>query len=274
MTLAVIIVAGALIGLSLGALGGGGSILTVPVLVYGLGQSAGQATTGSLILVGVTSLIGAITAYRSGNVLLTRGFAFGAVAIAGSAAGAKASGLVSATALLAAFAVLLVVVAGVMAARQLRARRGRSGARVLSHIDDPIITFRPSFACQCPRALKVLVTATAVGLLTGFFGVGGGFLAVPALVLALGLPMPVAAGTSLVVITINSAAAFVTRVGAGVHVDWVPVLALTVAAIAGSLAGARLAGRLDPRATGLAFSVLLVAIASYTAAQSIPALVS
>ncbi|HTR92265.1 MAG TPA: TSUP family transporter [Trebonia sp.] len=110
MTLAIIVAAGALIGLSLGALGGGGSILTVPVLVYGLGQAAAQATTGSLVVVGVTSLVGAITAYRSGNVLLTRGLAFGAVAIAGSAAGARASGLVPAPVLLAAFAVLLLAV--------------------------------------------------------------------------------------------------------------------------------------------------------------------
>ena len=95
MIIAVALAAGALIGLSLGALGGGGSVLAVPVLVYGLGQSAAQATTGSLVVVGITSLAGAITAYRSGNALLTRGIVFGLVAIGGAAAGAKASGLVS-----------------------------------------------------------------------------------------------------------------------------------------------------------------------------------
>jgi uncharacterized membrane protein YfcA len=129
-------------------------------------------------------------------VLLTRGLAFGAVAIGGAAAGATASGLVSAPVLLAAFAVLLLVIAGVMAARQLRSRRGRPGAHLESHAADPIITVSPSFACHCPRALKVLATATVVGLLTGFLGVGGGFLVVPALVLALGLPMSYAVGTS------------------------------------------------------------------------------
>ena len=82
MTIAIAIAAGPLIGLSLGALGGGGSILTVPVLVYGLGQSAHQATTGSLVVVGITSLAGAITAYRAGNALLTRGVMFGVVAYA------------------------------------------------------------------------------------------------------------------------------------------------------------------------------------------------
>ena len=91
MTLLLAIVAGALIGLSLGALGGGGSILAVPVLVYLLGQDAAQATTGSLVVVGVTSLIGAVTAHRAGNVMLGRGVTFGVVAIGGAAAGAKAS---------------------------------------------------------------------------------------------------------------------------------------------------------------------------------------
>ncbi len=116
MTLAVAVVAGALIGLSLGALGGGGSVLAVPVLVYLLGQTATQATTGSLVVVGVTSLVGAVTAYLSGNVLLGRGVAFGVVAIGGAAAGAKASGLVPGPVLLAAFAALLLVVAVVMLA--------------------------------------------------------------------------------------------------------------------------------------------------------------
>ena len=211
------VAAGALIGLSLGALGGGGSILAVPVLVYALGQSPVQATTGSLVVVGVTALIGAATAHRAGNVLLARGVAFGVVAIGGAAVGAKASVLVSESLLLAAFAVLMLVVGGLMAVRQVRAYRAaghrRSDADTgVRHVprpklDDPIITFSPTFACQCPRALKVLITATVVGLLTGFLGVGGGFLVVPALLLALALPMEYAAGTSLVVITLTSAAA-------------------------------------------------------------------
>lgn len=94
MTLALAVAAGVLIGLSLGAVGGGGSILAVPVLVYLLGQDAGQATTGSLVVVGVTSLIGAVTAHRAGNVMLGKGLAFGVVALGGAVVGAKASSLV------------------------------------------------------------------------------------------------------------------------------------------------------------------------------------
>jgi uncharacterized protein len=275
VTLAVIVIAGALIGLSLGALGGGGSVLTVPVLVYGLGQSAAQATTGSLVIVGITSLVGSIIAYRSGKVLLTRGLAFGAVAIGGAAAGAKASGLVSGPVLLAAFAALLLVVAGVMTARQLRSRRGQPGQpgqHAVSRVDDPIITFRPSFACQCPRALKVFATATVVGLLTGFLGVGGGFLVVPALVLALGLPIGYAIGTSLVVITITSASALAVRAGAGIHPNWGLVALLTAVAVAGGWAGARLSARADTSKLQAAFTVLLVLVAGYTAWRALPGL--
>ena len=116
------VVAGALIGLSLGALGGGGSILAVPVLLA-LGQSPAQATTGSLVVVGVTSLAGAVTARRAGSVLLARGIAFGTVAIGGAVAGAHLSSAVPEPVLLAAFSALMLVVAGLMTVRQLRSRR-------------------------------------------------------------------------------------------------------------------------------------------------------
>lgn len=277
------VVSGALIGLSLGALGGGGSILAVPVLVYGLGQSPAQATTGSLVVVGVTALIGAATAHRSGNVLLARGVGFGTVAIGGAALGARLSTHVSEPVLLAAFAVLMLVVGGVMAVRQIRSRRGDRAAghgpgaevrqRPRPGLDDPIISFSPTFACQCPRALKVLVTATVVGLLTGFLGVGGGFLVVPALLLALALPMQYAAGTSLVVIALTSAAALAVRVGSGVEPDWWLVLLLTVASAVGGYLGARVADRVDTRRLSTAFTALVIAVAIYTAARALPALI-
>ncbi|GAB3037388.1 hypothetical protein GCM10011376_31440 [Nocardioides flavus (ex Wang et al. 2016)] len=271
---ALAVVAGALIGLSLGALGGGGSILAVPVLVA-LGQGPAQATTGSLVVVAVTSLAGAVTAHRAGNVLLGRGVAFGLVATGGAVAGARASSAVPEAVLLAAFAVLMLVVGGVLAVRQWRGRHAapahRSAGRLV--IDDPIITFSPTFACQCPRALKVLVTATVVGLLTGFLGVGGGFLVVPALLLALSLPIDFAAGTSLVVIAITSAVALAARAGAGVSPDWTLVAALTVASTVTAVAGARLADRLDTRLLSTAFAALVLAVAAYTAALALHALV-
>ncbi len=278
MTVLIAVVAGLLIGLSLGALGGGGSILAVPVLVYALGQTAGQATTGSLVVVGVTSLVGAVTALRAGNVLLGRGVTFGVVAIGGAAAGAVLSAAVPQPVLLAAFAVLLLVVAVIMISRRVRAhRRRRDGGEPEperpADLDRPIVTFRPRFHLETDRALKVLVTATVVGLLTGFLGVGGGFLVVPALVLALGLPMRYAAGTSLAVITITSASALAVKAGTGAHPDWTLVIVLTAAAVVGGFTGARLAARADTSKLQLAFTALLVVVAGYTAWQALPALV-
>lgn len=270
MTLLLAVAAGALIGLSLGALGGGGSILAVPVLVYLLDQSPAQATTGSLVVVGVTSLIGAVTAHRAGNVLLTRGVAFGAVGLGGAALGAKASAWVSEPVLLAAFAALMLLVGALMGVRQLRGGTVATANR--PRLDDPIISLREGFLCDCPRAVKVLVTATVVGLLTGFLGVGGGFLVVPALTLALGLPMAYAAGTSLVVITMTSAAALAVRAGVGVTPDWGLVLALTVASAVGGFAGARIADRTDTSRLSVAFTVLVLLVAAYTAVRALPAL--
>ena len=273
LTLALAVTAGLFIGLALGALGGGGSILAVPVLVYLLDQSATQATTGSLVVVGVTALIGAVAARREGNVLLGRGVVFGVVAIGGAVLGAKAAGVVSEPVLLASFAVLMLGVGVVMARRQLRHPSGRPRPQTdRPHLDDPIITFSPTFACQCPRALKVLVTATVVGLLTGFLGVGGGFLVVPALLLALALPMEFAAGTSLVVITITSAAALVVRAGSGSAPDWDVVVALTAASALAAVVGARLADRIDTDRLQTAFTALVLGVAVFTAAQAVPAL--
>ena len=155
------------------------------------------------------------------------------------------------------------------AARHAAARRPDAARPAL---DDPIITFSPTFACNCPRALKVLVTATAVGLLTGFLGVGGGFLVVPALLLALALPMRYAAGTSLVVITITSAAALAVRAGVGTSPDWAAVLVLTVASALTAVAGARLADRVDTSRLQCAFTVLVLGVAAHTAARALPAL--
>jgi uncharacterized protein len=268
-------VAGGLIGLSLGALGGGGSILAVPVLVYLLGQSPAQATTGSLVVVGVTSLIGAITAHRAGRVMLGRGLAFGLVALGGAVIGARASATVPESVLLAAFAVLMLAVGALMAFRQIRERRRTGPAEEVGadqRADEPIIAFAPAFVCQCPRALKVVVTATAVGFLTGFLGVGGGFLVVPALLLALAIPMEYAVGTSLVVITLTSAVALAVRAGSGIQPDWGLVLLLTLTSAVGGLLGARLALRTDTRRLSGAFTVLVLAVAGYTTVQVLPGL--
>lgn len=257
---------GVIIGLSLGALGGGGSILTVPALVYVLGQDPRDATTSSLIIVGITSLIALVPHSRAGRVRFGQGLLFGALGTAGSFAGTALSRSVAPTTLLLAFAALMLVVSALMLRRVLGAGNG------LGPIDpstEPMITLRP-FACACPRVAKVVVTATLVGLLTGFFGVGGGFALVPALVLALGFAMSTAVGTSLLVIAVNSATALAARAThSSSSLDWPVIATFTLAAIVGSLLGGRIASRANPRHLTIAFAVLLVVVSLYTAARSL-----
>ncbi|AXT84610.1 sulfite exporter TauE/SafE family protein [Aeromicrobium sp. A1-2] len=260
---------GALIGLSVGALGGGGSILAVPVLVYLLGESPAQATTGSLVVVAVTSVIAALTAARAGNVLLARGAVFGVVAIGGTAVGARAAVHVDEDVLMVSFAALLLLVGATMAWRQRPGRIAPKAPR--RRAVDESATGAMS-AARLRQAAGVLLTATVVGLLTGFLGVGGGFLVVPALLLVLALPMRYAVGTALVAIAITSTAALALRVGAGIQPDWTIVLALTATSAIGGFVGARLATRIDAKRLTLGFTVLVLSVAVYTAARAIPAL--
>lgn len=274
MTFALAIPIGLLIGLSLGALGGGGSILTVPALVYLLGQDTHAATTGSLLIVGITALAEMAAHHLAGRVRVAQGVVFGLLGIGGSYVGSQLSVSVAPDVLLAAFSVLILIVAAMMFARSRRSHGGSPDADGVSgHDEVPIITLRPSFTVEWSRTLKVLITASAVGLLTGFFGVGGGFAVVPALVLVLGFTMPVAVGTSLLVIAINSASAVASRIGHGVHLDWTLLGVFTFAAIVGSLFGGRLAARVRPEKLTAAFTVLLVVVGLYTAARSFPQLV-
>ncbi|HET7326853.1 MAG TPA: sulfite exporter TauE/SafE family protein, partial [Nocardioidaceae bacterium] len=200
---------GQLIGLSLGALGGGGSILTVPALVYGLDQDPHTATTSSLLIVGATSLIALVPHARGGRVRTGQGIAFGVLGVGGSLVGSRLSAAVPTRVLLLAFAVLILLVAALMLRR---ARQHTPAGPPAPDRRQPILTVRP-LRCHRHRIAQVLVAATVVGLLTGFFGVGGGFVLVPALVLALGFSMPTAVGTSLLVIAINSATALAFRAG-------------------------------------------------------------
>ena len=230
--------AGLLIGLLLGALGGGGSILTVPVLVYLLHQEPHAAAAGSLIIVGITAAAGMIAHRRAGRVRLASGIAFGVLGVAGSYAGTRLSSSVPPDLLLSPFAGLMLAAAAAM----LRRRRGTAGQRG-SAGGSPLAAaqasgrrmarLRHGGSSVLRRGLTVIAAATGVGLLTGLFGVGGGFVIVPALVLVLGFDMPAAVGTSLLVIAINSAAALAARLGGQVSLDWPLIAVFTAAALAG-----------------------------------------
>jgi uncharacterized membrane protein YfcA len=267
--------AGLAVGASLGALGAGGSILTVPILVYLLGRSAHQATTISLIVVGAAALVGALAHARAGRVRLGPGLAFGLLGAAGSVLGSKAGVGVNPNLLLLAFAALMATAAAAMLSRS---RRTARSAAQRPPVHGPARSGGVAARCAGPGltgacAVKITIAATVVGLLTGFFGVGGGFVVVPVLVLVFGYDTATAIGTSLLVIAVNSAAALATRLGDGrVGLD-VPLLAaFLAAAITGTVLGRRYAARLNPRLLGAAFSGLLIVLALYISTRSIIAL--
>ena len=263
---------GFLIGVSLGALGGGGSILAVPALVYAAGQDPKAATTTSLVLVSITAVIGIIPHWRSGHVRVRAGLLFGLAGIGGSLLGSRWNRAVDADVLLLAFAALMLVAAYGMW-RRLPSRGAASGvprSAGAAAAEAPATTAGASI--DVATAVKVLVAGSVVGVLTGFFGVGGGFVIVPALVLALGFTMPDAVGTSLIVITVNSLVALASRLPGG-SVEWSVIVPFAAASLVGVFVGSRLAATRDPSFLQRWFVALLVVVAIYTAVDSIIALV-
>jgi uncharacterized membrane protein YfcA len=234
-----------LIGLALGLLGGGGSVLTVPVLVYVNGFEAKTAIAMSLPVVGVTSLVGAALHWRHGNVQLRTALGFGAIAMMGAYAGARLASLFTASAQLSLLAITMIVAA-------LSMLRTRSNDR-------------PSSAP--PRLILLLPIAFAIGILTGLVGIGGGFLVVPALVLLARVPMRVAVGTSLVVIALNAASGFVGYLGS-VDLDWAFLAGFSAAACVGALVGSLLAVRVPQAALKRGFAVFLLLVGGFVLYRS------
>lgn len=279
---------GFLIGVSLGALGGGGSILAVPALVYGAGQNPKEATTTSLLVVGTTAVGGMIAHLRAGHVRVVAGVLFGLVGIGGAMVGTRLNELVNEDVLLLAFAVLMVIAAWRMWVNQRSPGAGdedffpgdfepEAGATTASPAAPQsdgggvAVASRVRSAITPAVVVKVLVAGTVVGFITGFFGVGGGFVVVPALVLALDFDMPDAVGTSLLVISMNSAVALTTRLGTS-SVDWGVALPFTVAGLLGVSVGKSLADRLPTTTLVRWFVALLLALAAYVGIQAVVAL--
>ena len=278
---------GFLIGLSLGALGGGGSILAVPVLVYVAGESAQAATTTSLIVVGLASLVGMTEHLRAGRVEVRAGLLFGLAGIGGSFAGSALNQGLDPDVLLLAFSGLILVAAwrmvtGCPSSTKVGADAAVDAAVPLGEGDavPPVggvggggtaVHRGLDLRLDAPTVVKFVLAGTVVGLFTGLFGVGGGFVIVPALTLLLAFPMPQAVGTSLLIISINCAWALVARVG---HqpIDWQVTVPFAVAALAGVITGTRLADRLPAQTLLRWFAGLLVAVAVYTATTSLFAL--
>lgn len=236
----------ATIGLTLGVLGGGGSILTVPVLVYVLGVDAKLAIAMSLPIVGVTSLMGAALHWRLGNVRLRTAAWFGVLTMFGAFAGARLSVFLPGTAQLTLLAVVMLAAAASMLRRA------------------------PEFAAEdatAPRTALLVPVALGVGVLTGLVGIGGGFLVVPALVLLARVPMREAIGTSLLVISMNSAAGFAGYLGT-VTLDWGFLAGFTTASVAGAAAGTALASKAPQVMLRHAFALFLVSVGGFVLYQN------
>lgn len=267
---------GLLVGLSLGALGGGGSTLAVPILVFVAGLEAQDATTASLLVVGVASLFGVIGHYRAGNVRLGAGIAFGLSGIVGSRIGTMVNQSLDEQVLLMAFSALIVFVAIRMYRSVDRRRELGKIAPVLEPTEGGSggvatrarTAQRVGLELSVPAIAKLAGAATAVGLLTGLFGVGGGFAVVPALTLLLKFPTRVAIGTSLVVIVINAAMALAMRAG-DLDFDWGVVVPFLVTVSVGVVVGSRIANRIDADRLTRAFAIMLFAVAIYTAVSTV-----
>lgn len=260
---------GFLIGFSMGALGGGGSILAVPVLVYVVGQAAPAATTTSLVVVGLAALVGMADHWRARRVRARIGLVFGLAGIGGSIAGSALNRRLDPDVLLLAFAALILVAAwrmlvGCQSCTKVGEEKALVSGAGPSSPGAVIVGVRIDFATMA----KVLAAGTLVGFFTGLFGVGGGFVIVPALTLLLGFAMPEAIGTSLLIIAINAAVALAARLGAET-VDWSVTVPFTLAALAGVLTGSRTADRLPAHTMLRSFAALLVAVGIYTATRSV-----
>jgi len=230
----------AAVGLSLGLMGGGGSVLAVPIFVYVLGYEAKVAIAMSLAVVGVTSLVAAVGHWRAGNVSVRVAAIFGPVAMAGTYAGARLAEFVSGTFQLTLFGAVMLVSAVFMF---------RGSSRQMEVAAEG----------ECCRIVLGAFVAEAllVGVMTGLVGVGGGFLVVPALALLAKVPIRIAIGTSLVVIALNAGVGFAGYLG-HVEVPWLFMGAFAAVATAGALGGSRLGRFVPQHALRRGFAVFLI----------------
>jgi len=240
------------IGLSLGLLGSGGSILTVPVLVYLIGQDEKLAIAGSLAIVGSIALAASLPYLKKKQIDWRIVVMFGIPGMAGTYIGAWLATWVSGLAQLALFAVVMLLASWQMLKP--------------AKLDD---------TPHEPREVwKIVLDGLLVGVLTGLVGVGGGFLIVPALVLLGGLPMHRAVATSLIIIAMKSFAGFWKYLDVldqqGLVLDWNVIVVVTVLGVVGSFAGSRIASRVDQDKLKKVFGLFLIVMGIYILARTLP----
>ncbi len=240
-----VLLASAVIGVVLGALGGGGAVLAMPILLYVARVPPREAIATSLVVVGATSAVGAWLKARRGEVRVKQALVFAGAGVLGALAGAWVGAMLAPRLLIVAFAALMLVSA-VMMARPVKDRR-------------------PDL-----RPWLVVPVGLASGFITGAVGAGGGFIVVPALTLVLGVPMREATGTSLLVIALQSAVAAAAQLG-HVRVDLALAAGMAVAAVGGVLLGSRLGRALPVAGLRRGFAGLMVVAAVYLAGRTLVA---
>jgi uncharacterized membrane protein YfcA len=234
------------VGIALGLLGGGGSTLTVPLLAFVAGLDARHAITTALLVVGVTSAVGSVAHARAGRVQWRAALLLGPTGMAGAYLGGRLALYVPGSISMGVFAVIMIVSATVL----LNDRRNAEA------------TTEPHLP-----GVKTAVLGISVGVVSGMTGAGGGFLLVAVLALVGGLALPIAVGTSLVIVTMHCVAALAGRLS-GEHVDWQLAVMVTAAAVIGSLIGERMTPKIDPRILRTAFGLLVLLMASVVIARA------
>jgi uncharacterized membrane protein YfcA len=238
---------GVAIGAVVGTVGGGGAILALPILVYPLGQGVSSASTASLVVVAMAASAGAGIQARHGHLCRTIALAFSAPAAIGAYIGTVAGGAVSPRALILAFVPVMAAAAAIT-----YVRGGQVGDDTAE--DD---------GCPDGRLGTAAASGLLVGVMTGFFGVGGGFLIVPALTTLIMLPMRRAIATSLAIVTLTGLAALASHLARGADPDWPLTLLLCAGAIAGAALGSIAGRRLSPLALSRAFALVVAAVSAF-----------
>ena len=258
----------AAVGLSLGLLGAGGAILTVPILVYLVGHSEKSAITESLAIVGAIAIVGVLRAAMQKRIDFRSALLLAIPGIFGTYLGANIAKYLPG-------AVQLTLLAGLMIGASVLMFRG--GGRKSS--EPQTVGKTPSESGSSSRWSLFVIVAQGVGLglTTGLVGVGGGFLIIPVLVLLRRLPMPVAVGTSLAIIAVNSTTGFLSYLAAvaeasaaSMQVDWSTIGTFAAVGIVGNLVGSSLGERIPQATLRRAFAVFLVVMAAYILVRQAP----
>lgn len=264
---------GALVGLSLGLTGGGGAIFAVPMLVYGLGIPARDAVGISLAAVGITALVGFLNRWRQGEVEIPTGLLFAVAGMLGAPLGARGSAWLPETVLLLAFAGLMLVVAVRMWQQASRLQPPRAECVASEDTSGPTCqrdaTGKLRLTSRC--ALLLLVVGLFTGVLSGLFGVGGGFVIVPALVLFSSMSIHRAVGTSLLVIALVSVSGVTAHIVAGRTFPWPVLGGFVLGGLAGLWVGQQIGRRLPAAVLQKVFAVAIVGVAAFVILKNLRA---